>query len=195
MTSSQATQGYFNLVAFEPNACTSAALDASKNFWWLNNVSDYGFGGGNSCTLDKYFATPTVSPNDYPHRLAGNVWSGTSVGGGTGFSTTNSSAIVPSVSTQVGTSNYIVNEIFQGNYQLLTTGGLGNWVATSGCNAPNTTDGCTAGVNMAVLAPIIQNTLNPSAGCSLFVTTVALPSGVIENFAESDMGWCSFQPA
>ena len=83
------------------------------------------------------------------------------------------------MSTQVGTSNYIVNEIFQGNYQLLTTGGLGNRVATSGCNAPNTTDGCTAGVNMAVLAPIIQNTLNPSAGCSLFVTTVALPSGVI----------------
>ena len=169
-TSTLGRATYFN-VSF--GTCTQVALDETKNFWWLDNVSNYGWAGDDGCTLDKYFSTPTVSPNGFANRLAGNVWAGASVACGTGCSATNSFSTVPSVTTQIGSSNWIVNEVFQGDYTLLSPAG---WVGPSA----NTTDGASGGVDWAVLSPYIAAALTGGSGVSpVVVTTTSLPDGTI----------------
>jgi hypothetical protein len=176
---------YFNN---SPEGNCAALTRTTYNLWFINNVSGYyGFNADVNCTPNQqsgqtgWMSQPsTPGPNDFSHRACGDSWSTFGYGA---FSACNNTTTVPTVTTPVGATNYIVSQIFQGIYSLNgMLPGLANWI--NPC-APNcqTTDGSSANVSAGLPNwndfGFITAVVRRSSSTTLRILTTSLPTGQV----------------
>jgi len=165
------------------SGCGGNIATSGRNIWELNNVIPMGWGANNGCLPAAFLATPSTSGSTYNDRIHGNVMPkpGNGVTDASNYYATIPSGGVPTVpAPQPNTFPQLdQSQPFSIDYTLngpLPT--LAAWIApTTG----TTTDGLTAGVNMAPIQAMALSAMKgtPSGVSNPNIQTVSLPVGAV----------------